>query len=141
MEVVAGARLTPLRLTLVTALAMPLCFLLGLSGSLFASSAAGFVLGYGAINGLMTIVKATLPLQLFAAEDYARRTGFLLIPAQLMAAASPFAYAWLDRVLGIRGALAFSLALTVVIAVLAILIVMYQTLRASGIISRSLKQQ
>lgn len=38
-------------------------------------------------------------------------------------------------------ALAFSLALTVVIAVLAIAIVTYQTLRASGIISRSLKQQ
>ena len=141
MEVIAGARLTPLRLTLVTALLMPLCFLLGLSGPLFAGSAAGFVLGYGAINGLMTIVKATLPLQLFAAEDYARRTGVLLIPAQLMAAASPFAYAWLDRVLGIRGALAFSLALTVVIAALAIAIVMYQTLRASGIINRSLKQQ
>lgn len=140
MEVVAGARLTPLRLTLITAMAMPLCFLLGLSGPLFAGSAAGFVLGYGAINGLTTIVKATLPLQLFAAEDYARRTGVLLIPAQLMAAASPFAYAWLNRALGLQGALAFSLALTVIVAGLAIAIVTYQTQRTSGIISRSLKQ-
>ncbi len=51
--------------------------------------AAGFVLGYGAINGLVTIVKATLPLALFSAESYAPAHWFLLIPAQLMAAASP----------------------------------------------------
>ena len=96
LEVLAGARLTPFKLTLFTALAMPLCFLLGTSSALFMWCAAGFVLGYGAINGLVTIVKATLPLELFSTESYARRTGMLLIPGQLMAAASPFAYAWLN---------------------------------------------
>ena len=122
-EVLAGARLTPLNLTLLTALAMPLCFVIGLSSSLFVGCAAGFVLGYGAINGLMTIVKATLPLTLFSAESYARRTGMLLIPAQLMAAASPCAYAWLNRTLGSAGAMWVSTALTLVIAGLAIAIV------------------
>jgi len=122
-EVLAGARLTPLNLTLLPALAMPLCFVIGLSSSLFVGCAAGFVLGYGAINGLMTIVKATLPLTLFSAESYARRTGMLLIPAQLMAAASPFAYAWLNKTLGIAGAMWVSTALTLVIAGLAIAIV------------------
>ena len=87
LEVLAGARLTPFKLTLFTALAMPLCFLLGMSSALFAWCAAGFVLGYGAINGLVTIVKATLPLERFSPESYARRTGMLLIPGQLMAAA------------------------------------------------------
>ena len=122
-EVVAGHHLTSLRLMLFTALAMPLCFLLGLSSSLFAWSAAGFVLGYGAINGLMTIVKATLPLALFDAGSYAKRTGVLLIPGQLMAAASPFAYAGLNKRLGIAGAMWFSLSLTLVIVVLAFVIV------------------
>ncbi len=37
MEVLAGARLTPLKLTLFTALAMPLCFLIGLSSDMLAS--------------------------------------------------------------------------------------------------------
>lgn len=120
LEVVAGAGLTPLRLTLITALAMPVCFLLGLSSSLYLWSAAGFVLGYGAINGLVTIVKATLPLQLFAPEEYARRTGVLLIPAQLMTAASPLAYAWLNRTLGTIGAMWVSWGLTLVIAGLAV---------------------
>jgi len=123
LEVVAGAGLTPLRLTLFTALAMPVCFLLGLSSTLFLWSAAGFVLGYGAINGLVTIVKATLPLQLFAPEEYARRTGVLLIPAQLMAAASPLAYAWLNRAAGVIGGMWVSWGLTLVIAGLAVAIV------------------
>ncbi|HFK5735165.1 MFS transporter [Enterobacter sichuanensis] len=123
LEVVAGARLTPFSLTLFTALAMPFCFLVGLSSALFVWCAAGFVLGYGAINGLVTIVKATLPLALFSAENYARRTGLLLIPAQLMAAASPFAYAWLNKTLGLAGAMWVSTGLTLVIAGLAITIV------------------
>ncbi|HAS1184149.1 TPA: MFS transporter [Enterobacter cloacae] len=123
IEVMAGARSTPLSLTRFTALAMPLCFLLGLSSTLYAWCAAGFVLGYGAINGLVTIVKATLPLALFSAESYARRTGLLLIPAQLMAAASPFAYAWLNKTLGIASAMWVSTGLTLVIAGLAIAIV------------------
>ena len=129
MEVMAGPQLTPLRLTLFTALAMPNCFLLGLSSSVFAWSAAGFVLGYGAVNGLVTIVKATLPLELFDAESYAKRTGVLLIPGQLMAAASPFAYAWLNKTLGIAGAQWFSLCLTLVIALLALAIVKGQASR------------
>ena len=87
-EVLAGRRITPLALTRFTALAMPLCFLLGVSSTAYAGCAAGFVLGYGAINGLVTIVKATLPLALFSAESYASRTGLLLIPGQLMAAFS-----------------------------------------------------
>ncbi|MCG2852855.1 MFS transporter [Klebsiella grimontii] len=115
LEVASGSALTPLRLTLLTTLVMPLCFALGLSGSYLSWAAGGFVLGYGAINGLTTVFKATLPLQLFAAEDYARRTGILLIPAQLLAAASPFVYAWLNHHLGMRGSLAVSAALALVV--------------------------
>ncbi|MBM3071362.1 MFS transporter [Enterobacter sp. RHBSTW-00994] len=126
MEVLAGSRLTPLKLTLLTALAMPLCFLLGVAGTTFIWPIVGFVLGYGAINGLVTIVKATLPLQLFSTQDYAKQTGLLLIPAQLMAAASPFAYAWLNRELGIAGALWVSWGLATVIAGLAVGIVVSQ---------------
>ena len=120
LDVMAGARLTPTQLMLITALAMPLCFLLGISSSVFVESAAGFVLGYGAINGLVTIVKATLPLELFAPEDYAQRTGVLLIPAQLMAAVSPYAYAELNKALGISGSMWVSWGLTLIIGGLAV---------------------
>ena len=120
LDVMAGARLTPTQLMLITALAMPLCFLLGISSSVYIESAAGFVLGYGAINGLVTIVKATLPLELFAPEDYAQRTGVLLIPAQLMAAVSPYAYAELNKALGISGSMWVSWGLTLIIGGLAV---------------------
>lgn len=120
MEVIAGSQLTPLKLMLITALAMPMCFLIGISGTLYLWCAAGFVLGYGAINGLVTIVKATLPLELFAAEDYSRRTGVLLIPAQLMAAVSPFAYAWMNKALGVMGTMWVSWGLTLIVGVLAV---------------------
>lgn len=122
-EVLAGPRVTSLTLTRFTALAMPLCFLLGLSSTTFAGCAAGFVLGYGAINGLVTIVKATLPLALFSAESYASRTGLLLIPGQLMAAVSPFAYAWLNHRLGIIGGMWVSTGLTLIVAGLALAMV------------------
>ncbi len=122
-EVLAGPRVTSLTLTRFTALAMPLCFLLGLSSTTYAGCAAGFVLGYGAINGLVTIVKATLPLALFSAESYASRTGLLLIPGQLMAAVSPFAYAWLNHRLGIIGGMWVSTGLTLIVAGLALAMV------------------
>ncbi|MDM4095392.1 MFS transporter [Klebsiella oxytoca] len=122
LEVVSGSALTPLRLTILTTSLMPLCFALGLSGAFLSWAAGGFVLGYGAINGLTTVFKATLPLQLFAAEDYARLTGILLIPAQLLAAISPFAYAWLNHHFGVRGSLAVSAVLAVMVAALAMAI-------------------
>lgn len=122
LEVASGYALTPLRLTILTTSLMPLCFAPGLSGAFLSWAAGGFVLGYGAINGLTTVFKATLPLQLFAAADYARLTGILLIPAQLLAAISPFAYAWLNHHFGLRGSLAVSAMLAVMVAALAMAI-------------------
>ena len=129
LEVASGSVLTPIRLTLLTVFFIPLCFALGISSTHIGWAAGGFVLGYGAINGLTTVFKATLPLQLFAAEDYARRTGVLLIPAQLLAAASPFAYAWLNQTLGMQGSLTVSVALAVIAAGLAVTIALCQTAR------------
>lgn len=129
LEVASGSALTPIKLTLLTTFFIPLCFALGMSSTHIAWAAGGFVLGYGAINGLTTVFKATLPLQLFATEDYARRTGVLLIPAQVLAAASPFAYAWLNHRLGINGSLMLSAALALIVAGLAVSIALCQASR------------
>lgn len=129
LEVASGSALTPIKLTLLTTFFIPLCFALGISSTHIAWAAGGFVLGYGAINGLTTVFKATLPLQLFAAEDYAHRTGVLLIPAQVLAAASPFAYAWLNHRLGINGSLMLSAVLALIVAGLAVSIALCQASR------------
>lgn len=120
LDVLSGQRLMPARLAVITSLLIPLCFLLALTANNAPAAIAGFVLGYGAVNGLMTVVKATLPLQLFSPEQYAERTGLLLIPGQLLAAASPFVWAWLGSHTGVDGTLWFSLALGLIIAILAL---------------------
>ena len=129
LEVASGSRLTPLRLTLFTTLLIPFCFMLGICSTHLAWAAAGFVFSYGALNGLTTVFKATLPLQLFSAEEYARRTGSLLIPAQLLAAVSPFAYAWLNQNRGIQGALTVSATLALIAAGLAVSVAICQASR------------
>ncbi|VFS64215.1 Uncharacterised protein [Kluyvera cryocrescens] len=103
--------------------------MLGICSTHLAWAAAGFVFSYGALNGLTTVFKATLPLQLFSAEEYARRTGSLLIPAQLLAAVSPFAYAWLNQNRGIQGALTVSATLALIAAGLAVSVAICQASR------------
>ncbi|MRS14075.1 MFS transporter [Enterobacteriaceae bacterium RIT691] len=119
LEIFSGSRLTPVTLALCVSLLIPFCFLLALCGIFSPLTLIGFVLGYGAVNGLMTIVKATLPLQLFDRQQYAERTGLLLLPAQLLAAASPYSWAWLNNHIGGQNTLWLSLSLGLLIALLA----------------------
>jgi len=53
---------------------------------------------HGAGNGLLTIVKGTLPLALFGHEGYGRRQGVLMVPARIAQALAPFFFGvCLDR--------------------------------------------
>lgn len=128
LGVVSGARISAIRLNLITGILLPLCFLTGLAGSITPVATAFFVLGYGAVNGLNTIVKAVLPLVLFDPQQYARKTGILLSPAFFLAALAPSAYAILLERYGIPGTLLFSFILTLIIT--AISVVLWQ--RHSG---------
>jgi MFS family permease len=69
-----------------------------------------FALLHGAGNGMITIVKGTLPLALFGPQGYGRRSGLLSVPARTLQSAAPFLFGvLLDRV-GI-GALGLSAGL------------------------------
>ena len=58
-----------------------------------------FALLHGAGNGMITIVKGTLPLALFGPAGYGLRSGLLSVPARMLQAASPFLFGLLlDRV-------------------------------------------
>ena len=58
-----------------------------------------FGLLHGAGNGMITIVKGTLPLALFGPEGYGRRGGLLSAPARTLQSAAPFLFGLLlDRV-------------------------------------------
>jgi hypothetical protein len=51
-----------------------------------------FALLHGAGNGMITIVKGTLPLALFGPEGYGRRSGLLSAPARTLQSAAPFLF-------------------------------------------------
>ena len=66
---------------------------LGAACVLAAGSAAAlpFVVLHGLGNGLLTIVRGTLPLALFGAQGYGARQGWIAMPGRLVGALSPWA--------------------------------------------------
>jgi len=122
LDVASGARTSAIRLSLVTGVLLPVCFLAGLAGNVTPVAAAIFILSYGAVNGMTTVVKAALPLVLFDPQQYARRTGVLLSPAFFLAALAPSAYAILLARYGIPGTLLISAILTLFITAISIVI-------------------
>lgn len=122
LDVASGARTSAVRLNLIIGILLPLCFLAGLAGNVNPVAAAIFVLSYGAVNGLSTVVKAVLPLVLFEPQQYARRTGILLSPAFFLAAIAPSVYAMLLERYGIPGTLLLSAILTLFITAISVVI-------------------
>jgi hypothetical protein len=114
-EVLSGSRLHPLRLAVLATALLPIAFVAGLfSGRLVAASIA-FALLYGAGNGLVTIVRGTLPLALFEAADYGSLVGRLLAPSFILAAAAPLAYALVIEHFGDLAAVALSAFIAAVV--------------------------
>lgn len=59
-----------------------------------AAPAIAYSLLHGAGNGLITIVRGTLPLALFGQAGYGHRQGVIAVLARATQAAAPFSYAW-----------------------------------------------
>lgn len=91
-EVLSGGRTSPLVLGVVAAGLLPVSFVAGLWGGTSRGAAVAFALAFGAGNGLVTIVRGTLPLVLFDPRAYGTVVGGLLVPSFLVAAAAPLAY-------------------------------------------------
>jgi MFS family permease len=86
----------PLWTARAAVLTHPLGVALLLAGG--APLAVAFTLLHGAGNGVLTIVKGTLPLSLFGAEGYGQRQGWLLMPARVAQALAPWLFGLaLDR--------------------------------------------
>ena len=113
IEVVGGHRFDPLmtgRVALGTLLAS-IASLLLLPASL--ATAAAFAALYGAAQGLITIARATVPLQLFGINGYGTLMGRITGLRFLVNAASPFLFAFAMTHLGINTAMWISAAVGV----------------------------
>jgi len=95
--------------------AVVVALLLGPAGAL------PFVLLHGLGNGLLTIVRGTLPLALFGSIGYGARQGVIALPGRLVGAASPFLLGW---VLEHHGRAALGLTATLGVVALFILAVL-----------------
>ena len=101
-------RLHPLVSTRLALLMHPLgAAILGAFGG---PAASVFALLHGAGNGLLTISRGTLPLALFGPAGYGRRTGIIVAPARVTAAAAPLLFGLLLDSIG-TGSLVISAGL------------------------------
>jgi predicted MFS family arabinose efflux permease len=66
-----------------------------------------FVVFYGAANGLMTIAKAAIPVELLGFEGAGATLGAFSAPSLLTRAAAPFAFAVMANAAGVISTLAF----------------------------------
>jgi MFS family permease len=78
-----------------------------------------FALIYGAGNGIMTIVRAVLPAEIFGRADYGAIQGMINAPTMISRAAAPFAFGALWAVSG-NYALVISVALAMAVASVAV---------------------
>ncbi|MNY84670.1 putative sialic acid transporter [compost metagenome] len=78
-----------------------------------APAASVFAVLHGLGNGILTIAVGTLPLKIFGAKGYGQRQGWLMVPARLIQAGSPFLFglavaSWGSHALWLSALLAIS---------------------------------
>jgi predicted MFS family arabinose efflux permease len=95
LEFTGGARFRPAQVGLVALALLPVALVaLALAGTGWLLLIA-FVTLYGASNGVMTIVRAVMPAELFGREAYGTINGALSAPVIISRAAAPIAAAML----------------------------------------------
>jgi MFS family permease len=114
-EVLSGGAITPFALSVVATVLLPVAFVAGLSSGTSAAAAIAFAFLFGAGNGLVTIVRGTLPLVLFDPRSYGSLVGGLLVPSFFVAAAAPLAFAFVIDRFGDAAALHLSTAVALVV--------------------------
>lgn len=87
-ELTLGRRLSPVVTARIAAAGHPVAAAVLLVAGPVA--ALPFVVLHGLGNGLLTIVRGTLPLALFGAQGYGARQGWIALPGRLLGAASPW---------------------------------------------------
>jgi MFS family permease len=121
-EIAFGQRLSPLVLAALASSILPLCFLAGLFSGEIALAGVAFALLYGVGNGLITIVRGTMPLVLFDPRTYGATVGRLLTPSFLLSAVAPLAYAVVIERFGNAAALLLSAVMGAMVFVAALLL-------------------
>jgi predicted MFS family arabinose efflux permease len=100
VEFAIAKRATPSAVGAAALLAFPLAVLILAFGGPDAWVMAAFAALWGASNGVMTIVRGTVPAQIWGQDGYGGLTGLMATPVLIARAAGPFFAAWLLAALG-----------------------------------------
>ena len=117
VEYTLGRRVSVFRSGLVALALLPLGMLLLLFGGTSLTLLAAGLLLYGASNGVMTIVRAAVPAELFGRAHYGSINGALSAPVIMSRAAAPIAASWLWTPERGYGPLLWALAMAAALAV------------------------
>jgi predicted MFS family arabinose efflux permease len=113
IDLALGPRTTAMATGLVAAVVLPLS-LLPLLGGESTTLAGLFALMFGVANGLMTVVRAALPLEIAGTAGYGTLTGRLALPGNVMIASSPPLFAAVLARGGPLGAAALAFVLSLI---------------------------
>jgi predicted MFS family arabinose efflux permease len=103
-EIFHGRKFPAMVVGLVATGLLPLAFL-PLPLGVTVTTLLAFTLLYGASNGLVTIVRGAVPLELFGTQGYGQLLGRMTGPGLVMAAIAPGAFAGLTDLFGVGVAL------------------------------------
>lgn len=98
LEITFARNVSPIVVARLSMAAMVLAFALLYGSSGVFALLAGFTFLMGAAQGVLSIVRGTVPLALFGAKGYGAVTGLIATPILLVSACAPAIYAWIvDR--------------------------------------------
>jgi predicted MFS family arabinose efflux permease len=121
-EVAFGGRLSPLTLGVLATVVLPFSFMAGTFSGLSIAAGVTFGLVYGGGNGLLTIVRGTLPLVLFDPRGYGALVGRLASASFFASALAPVTYAAIIDAAGEAAALHVSAVVAALVAVAALVL-------------------
>lgn len=130
IEMLFGTNVPPVTTAWVSGALMPLGFALLVFGGVTATVAGLFAIAYGVSMGLSSIVRGTVPLQLFGPAGYGAMLGKLSAPGLAIRAAAPLAFAVMMERLGPSASTAVLVALSGVAALA--LLLLARAARAEG---------
>jgi MFS family permease len=104
LELLFGSRLNPVRLGFVTFAGLVVAMMLLIAVGALPYAAYAFALVYGIANGLLTIAKATLPVEMFGFANLGAVLGSFSAPSLLTRALAPFCFAVAAGAMGTREA-------------------------------------
>jgi hypothetical protein len=130
IEMLFGTNVPPVTTAWVSGALMPLGFILLIIGGGTAALAGLFAIAYGVSMGLSSIVRGTVPLQLFGPAGYGAMLGKLSAPGLVIRAAAPLAFAVMMERTGLSASTAVLVALSGVAALA--LLLLARTATAEG---------